>query len=53
MKVLKENKATWLVCGVVENRVFLHNGISGISLPDTEENRSFMLEMFDYEDQKH
>lgn len=51
MKVLRENKKTWLICAVEDNRVFINNGISGCSLPDTKENRKFMLDMFESADQ--
>lgn len=49
MEVWKENKQTGLSCGINDfGELFLGNKGSGYNLPDTPENREYILNDFDY-----
>lgn len=49
MKIFKENKKTGLRCGITDTGVlFLGNNRSGYNLPDTPENREYIMQDFDY-----
>lgn len=49
MTVWKENKATGLSCGINDlGELFLGDDESGYNLPDTPDNREFILAEFDF-----
>lgn len=49
MKIWKEDKETGLACGINDDgELFLGNKGSGYNLPDTPENREYILKDFDY-----
>lgn len=49
MTIFKENKKTGLQCGINNcGELFLGDDKSGYNLPDTEENRQYVLADFDY-----
>lgn len=49
MKIFRENKKTGLSCGINDNGdLFLGDNTSGYNLPDTEENREYILRDFEY-----
>ena len=49
MIIFKENKKTGLQCGVNNcGDLFLSNDRSGYNIPDTPENREYILTDFDY-----
>ena len=48
MTIFKENKETGLMCGVNEyGELFLGDNQSGYNLPDTPENREYILADFE------
>ena len=49
MTIFKEDKRTGISCGVNDyGELFLGNDGSGYNLPDTPENRSYILSDFDF-----
>lgn len=49
MKIWKEDKETEVTSGINnDGELFLSNKGSGYNLPDTPENREYILEDFDY-----
>lgn len=49
MKIWKEDKETGIACGINDyGELFLGNKESGYNLPDTPENREYILRDFDY-----
>lgn len=49
MEIWKENKNNGLSCGINDfGELFLGNWWSGYNLPDTPENREYIISNFDY-----
>ena len=54
MIIFKENKATGLSCGVNDwGELFIGDNRSGANLYDTPENREYVLEQFEYWNNKN
>ena len=49
MEIWKRDEKTGIECGINDaGELFLGNDSSGYNLPDTEENREYILRDFDY-----
>lgn len=49
MIIFKENKKTGLSCGINDwGELFIGDNKSGANLPDTSENREYILEQFEH-----
>ena len=49
MEIWKRDEKTGIECGINDDgELFLGNDRSGYNLPDTEENREYILRDFDY-----
>ena len=49
MIIFKENKETGLSCGINNyGELFIGNHRSGANLPDTPENREYVIKQFNY-----
>lgn len=49
MIIFKENKVTGLSCGVNNwGELFIGDNRSGVNLPDTPENRDYVIKQFNY-----
>ena len=49
MEIWKRDGKTGIECGINDaGELFLGNDCSGYNLPDTEENREYILRDFDY-----
>lgn len=49
MTIFKENKETGLRCGINnDGDLFLGDNESGYNLPDTPENRTYIMKDFDF-----
>lgn len=54
MIIFKENKETGLSCGVNDwGELFIGGNRSGANLSDTPENREYVLEQFEYWNNKN
>ena len=54
MIIFKENKVTGLSCGVTDwGELFLGDNKSGANLSGTPENREYVLEQFEYWNNKN